>query len=195
MITVEDKDPAVLWTENRLFGMSRWLGRLKEQVRWSVCEIAMATVLIFYRVLLNRCLPRSLLQKGMEVQENHIPYVYRSIKLKCFCGEIGCARHSCVKPQHACERNICSFKKLPGRPTFQKIGRCLRHLMNTHSKGWNFSDLTHSAAELKQAYHETEPRELTEKTRCIRCSCQMNRPSIIAADAGQAYEELNLPHG
>ena len=66
--------------------------------------------------------------------------------------------------------------------------------MNTHSKGWNFSNLTHSAAELKQAYHETEPRELTEKTRCIRCSCQMNRPSIIAADAGQAYEELNLPY-
>ena len=87
-------------------------------------------------------------------------------------------------------RTIVSFIKLPGRNTFKLIGRCLRHLLDLHGRGWNFSDLTNSAQEMKSRYEATLPREDCGENFCLHCQAPMARPSVVLGDAGQAYEVL-----
>ena len=37
---------------------------------------------------------------------------------------------TCCNPLHSCSRNISSFKKVPGRGTFKKIGRALQQFVS-----------------------------------------------------------------
>ena len=86
-------------------------------------------------------MPRNLLQKRNPFSGVNIPYIYFTVKYRCFqgasqevCtdhvppkvpGDLGAKlpSHSCVKPCHSCLRNIVSFIKVLGRKTFKKIGR------------------------------------------------------------------------
>ena len=191
LATVEDKDPSLIWLQHTKGYMYRWCNRLASQTRWRIANVSEKLVVDYYRQLVNNCLPRSLLGSSSSLFKHHIPYAYASIKHKCYSGNPTSNRvHSCEKPNHSCERNIISFKRLPGRKVFKKIGRCLRHLLELYGRGWNFSCLTNSASELSEKYAATTPRAPGPNCCCLKCGAAMKTPSIIAADAGQAYEEL-----
>ena len=71
VVTVEDKDPSVLWVceSQQLFG--RWIYMLSTQPRWAIHTLDVAALVTFYRNLLDTCLPRSMLPKNMAFSRQH----------------------------------------------------------------------------------------------------------------------------
>ena len=191
-ISVEDKDPSILWSQSVGSAMVQWLGMLSFQKRWKIVCVRSSVVLLFFRTLLNTCLPRSLCT-DMDLEWDQLPYAYPTVKKKCFENVGGCWKRSCKKVGHSCFRNVVSFKRLPGRKVFKKIGRMIKHLVTTFCESWSFSDLSSSAWELKNRYEDTEPRSLSDSTLCHGCKCPMCLPGVAIGDAGQAYEVLR--HG
>ena len=191
--TIADKDPSILWMAHMRGYMHRWCGRLQNQSRWEVVSLNEKTVLNFYRSLVNTCLPRTMLPQVMAMEAQHLPYAYASIKEKCFKGDRISEKgmHTCREPRHSCERNIISSIRLPGRKSFRKIGRGLRHLLNVYGKGWCYTDLTGSAADLKLRFYATRKRASSKRCLCLACKNEMLHPGFVAGDAGQAYEELD----
>ena len=59
-VTVEDKDPSVLWAQTQRGVFVRWINMLLPQPRWKFVNLKPEEVLKKYRDLLNTCLPRSL---------------------------------------------------------------------------------------------------------------------------------------
>ena len=99
MITVEDKDPQVLWAARSSSMMARWMSMLAGQKRWQFVNLHDHEVLHFYRELLNKCLPRSMLPNIMHVDIDSFPYAYPTVKSKCYSGNISDkdGLHSCKK--------------------------------------------------------------------------------------------------
>ena len=195
VVTVEDKDPSVLWVceSQQLFG--RWLYMLSTQPRWAIHRLDVAALVTFYRNLLDTCLPRSMLPANMAFSRRHLPYAYPTIKRKCYNGTPGEGpMKTCQKPQHSCMRNIVSFIRLPGRATFKAVGRGLRHLLHHHSKGWFVRSMDTAHHELKTSYDATLPRPLNGRPYvvCVWCGAKMYTPGACTADAGQAFEVLEV---
>ena len=64
-----------------------------------------------------------MLPKIMSSSRRNSPYVYPTIKLRCYRGsEDGKSMKSHTKAGHSCMRNIISFFRLPGRKTLKKVG-------------------------------------------------------------------------
>jgi hypothetical protein len=115
IVTCEDKDPSVLWSESLQGGVGRWLGLLGSQSRWRVINVPGAAVLSMYRAILGACLPKSMLPDNMSMQYDNLPYAYYSVKRKCFRGMaqgttggggVHVGMHTCSKEGHSCLRNI-----------------------------------------------------------------------------------------
>ena len=85
VVTVEDKDPSVLWvcTDDSL--LRHWLYQmLLVPSRWDVVSLNHDDVLAEYRGILSKILPRSLLPRNKAFRSEHIPYAYCTVKKKCF---------------------------------------------------------------------------------------------------------------
>ena len=191
--TIADKDPNVVWTMKSVYAFARWIGILYSQGRWSVECFSSQAVLDYYRKISNAILPRSLLPWHHEFQLSNIPYVYPSVKEKCFTGDRSDPNgiHSCLKESHACMRNIVSFLRFPGREIFKSVGRGLRHLNQEFQKGWALENLTSATEVIKKAYNRQMKKSVPpEGRKCLCCRCPLKSPGAITADAGQAYEVL-----
>ena len=116
VLTCEDKDPSVLWGSSLDGLISRWFSLLSTQPRWKIGGFGVDSLLGCYRHWINNCLPRSLKPPECLIFDTELPYIYPTVKRKCFNGWQGCMK-TCIKPGHSCFRNVCSFRKLPCRHT------------------------------------------------------------------------------
>lgn len=124
MMGVQDKDPSILWKQNAYLGTLRWMLTLTRQPRWAITTYSTTQLVTFYPSLLNIALPISMLPKIMGFSRKDLPYGYPTIKLKCFKGPEGSSWiRACHDPQHSCQRNIISFFRLLGRPSFKAVSR------------------------------------------------------------------------
>ena len=80
-VTVEDKDPSVLWVCQDDSLVRHWFFQLiLVPCRWEVLALDPAAVLSEYRGVLNLILPRSLLPCSKNFNPEHIPYAYCTVK-------------------------------------------------------------------------------------------------------------------
>ena len=163
--TVEDKDPSVLWQMGSTCLFSYWFYLMTHAPeRWEVQAISKETVLKNYRGILDTILPKSLIGVSNAFSSVHIPYAYFTVKYKCFkaaaqqcCGALIPAQpttktqpqshtphpaHTCNKTGHSCLRNIISFKKVPGRAAFKRVGRAFMHVVREAAPGYGIRDLS-----------------------------------------------------
>jgi hypothetical protein len=174
--TVEDKDPSVLWRMSST-SIFRFWHKLIESCpqRWEIMSVPTAEILDNYRRIIDRILPNSLIGGSTAFSTVHLPYAYFTIKYKCFKGAVqNCCNttipapaqhapspvnphpaHSCPKDSHSCMRNIISFKKMPGRKAFKRIGRAFMHVVTSVLNGFGMRDLSQGKRTLEQTKSKT----------------------------------------
>ena len=199
-VTVEDKGPSVLWVCTDTSLVKHWfLQLLLVPTRWEVLALDPGSVLTSYRNILNRILPRSLLPRNKNFNASHIPYAYCTVKKKCFrnCFELTptgfvfrgegnglapagfspLAAHTCGKPNHSCLRSIVSFKKVPGRSTFKKVGRAIQQFMSiAFPTKFSLCDLSRARAELLSHLSAQAPRLPSGPGQTCRLRCRHAAP-------------------
>ena len=86
-ISLEDKDPAVVWGE-RLTGMIfRWMKIIADApTRWKLVALDPQRVMIWYRLLIITAIPLPLRRCQGYVHLENFPYAYKTVKRKCFGG-------------------------------------------------------------------------------------------------------------
>lgn len=96
--------------------------------------------------------------------------------------------HTCPKPGHSCMRNIISFKKLPGRAAFKRIGRVFMQCVSTATPGYGLRDLSKAKPTIERGIKKQLVRTGGPTTGCVRCGTFLATPTVYTADVGQAYE-------
>ena len=165
IFTVEDKGPSVLWQLNGNSLMYFWKQMMeKASDRWEIQKATNKEILSKYHDILKNVLPRNLTPGSNTFGTPQLPYAYFTVKFKCFqachqsvaghitarspstSGDLGTPvthpAHTCRKPGHSCMRNIVSFKRLPGRNTFRRIGRAFMHGLRSVTPGFGVRDLS-----------------------------------------------------
>ena len=191
-VTVEDKDPNILWVMAPFYLMVRWIYLLSRVPhRWRILHVPKSQVVSWYRMLLDFTIPKKLFRGRSQFSYANLPYAYPTIKLKCWTPS---GVHRCQDPRHSCFRNICSFVRLPGRRVYRQLGRGLQHVMQYLTPGWGLRDMSQAfpllvdrASWLKRPTR----RQATGCYHCERCGREMSYPTLLVADAGQAYEDLD----
>lgn len=210
--TVEDKDPSVLWQmqDDSIFNFWYYLMSHCPE-RWEILTLTTEEALRKYRDIMNQILPKSLLGKHAFSSRN-LPYAYFTIKFKCFqnASQMCCnlftpgtaaptqkdkahhphPSHTCPKNGHSCLRNIMSFKKLPGRAAFKRVGRAFVFGLQTAVPGYGIRDLSKGKQILGDAISKQFLRPSESNHACIRCGYHIPHPTLYTADAGQAYEVI-----
>ena len=214
IITVEDKDPSVLWCMSSHRILNFWFYTLMASpTRWRILAITMKDVLYEYRTIMNSILPKSLLGPHAFSAKN-VPYAYFTVKYKCFknaqvrcCNQItnglphaGNAEklysphptHTCPKESHSCLRNIMSFKKLPGRAAFKRVGRAFSYAARQVLNGFGLHNLSKGKDSLLTSINLQHTRNPTpgRPCGCVNCGRIMTHPTLYTGDAGQAYEMI-----
>jgi len=101
--------------------------------------------------------------------------------------------HTCSKEGHACLRNIVSFKKLPGRNTFRRMGRAFLFAVRSVMPGFGLKNLSRGKDDITTALEKQHTRspEHNQKFGCVKCGRCMEGPSMLTSDTGQAYEMID----
>ena len=148
---------------------------------------------------MNSILPKTLIGRDHAFSTKHIPYAYFTIKFKCFKGAAQqCCNtlipgtpspttdpkaysphpaHTCPKKGHSGLRNIMSFKKVPGRAAFKRVGRSFMYGVRQAVPGYGMSDLCKGKHFLDQAIKKQSPRP----------------PTVVAAVFGAGLFSPTLP--
>ena len=70
------------------------------------------------------------------------------------------------------------------------------HVVRHVYQGWSISSLDSSCSEIGQRVSLLDPPQLDPSLGCFvweKCGCQLHRPTLMTADAGQAYESIDTP--
>ena len=117
-----------------------------------------------------------------------LPYVYCTIKSKCFLS--GCKSvRICKEIGHSCARKICSYVKWPRRIVWKRIHRSAELLVKEMRPGAETWGLRDAAKRLKDGLAFLQVGE--NPNLCARCCCRKNALTVVVADAGQFYEEVS----
>lgn len=160
-------------------------------------------------------LPRSLLPKVKHFYEEHIPYAYCTVKRKCYknhsqlvdgsissgpggaeaVSPFNCfSEKTCTKEKHACFRTIVSFKKMPGRLSFKRVGRALQFLTaSIFPSRLSVSNLSVAKSDIEDRLKLQKPRKPLcneDYVHCKKCKDKMYHPTLYTADAGQEFEVI-----
>lgn len=117
-----------------------------------------------------------------------LPYVYCTIKSKCFLSGRKSVR-ICKEIGHSCARKICSYVKWPRRVVWKRIHRCAELLVKEMRPGAETWGLRDAAKRLKDGLAFLQVGE--NPNLCARCCCRKNALTVVVADAGQFYEEVS----
>ena len=117
-----------------------------------------------------------------------LPYVYCSIKSKCFWAGHK-ARRVCEQSGHSCVRKICSYWKWPRRRLWRKIHKGIDLLIKRFSPGAETWGLSDASSRLKSGLSKLRPG--ARLCACHRCNCHKAPLTVVIADAGQFYEEVS----
>lgn len=188
--TVEDKDPSVLWilrTETLAATIMRQL--LDAPSRWSVRCLDHRAVELFYRKLADKALPPSLPGWHTPISCWNVPYIYGSVKRKCFTdSNASCGlRKRCCVAHHSCFRNIVSFYRMPSRRACKYLGRALSLYLKSTWHSASFGSMKTATEECEAAF-----THLTCRETCVLCGTSIENIAVNISDAGQAYEVLSV---
>lgn len=125
----------------------------------------------------------SLMHSGLPL----LPYLYVSIKSKCFAGPPD-ARRTCEEEGHSCTRKIVSFVQMWGRAhnrLFHRCGQTVLQRMPT----WEVWDMGAAPKMLHEGYEELTYDPLYRHC-CLKCQGFKKVVSNAVMDAGQAYEQI-----
>ena len=128
-----------------------------------------------------RFLPKILSWKG-----SLLPYIYNTIKWKCFKGEASHPK-SCTKEGHSCTRKIVSYFNTWGRDINRIYHRGAQRILEelpTHEL-WALKD---GPRTLRRKFDRLVYLPAFENT-CIFCGCKKQKATGVVQDAGQAYEQ------
>ena len=103
----------------------------------------------------------------------------------------GMLSHTCRKIGHSCLRNIISFRTIPGRTTFRRIGRAFMYGLTAVCPGYGIRDLSRGKDIILEHLSKQLPRR-SPCPCCLRCGTLLREPILFAADAGQAFEMIKL---
>eukprot|EP00959_Pyramimonas_sp_CCMP1952_P270014 5644968-Pyramimonas_sp.AAC.1 len=153
-------------------------------------------VVSWYRLLYDYTIPKSMRSpREGPINQSHIPYIYPTVKLKCWCGGFQTppdGRHRCSKPQYSCFRTICSFVCLPSRALYRSVSRAFTLLSNQFNPGWSFLSLdTAVPSVLDQCCHLVSAPTVVPPL-CRGCSQPVRLPGVLVGDAGQACEAIDV---
>ena len=95
---------------------------LGTQTRWNLVVVSPRTVLESYRVLLNSCLPKSLLPGLMKMELSNLPYAYPTVKRKCFKGDMQHQTSKCIMKTCQNNRNSNAGRNSPTTYTSRIYG-------------------------------------------------------------------------
>ena len=101
--------------------------------------------------------------------------------------------YTCEKPGHSCMRNIMSFKQMPGRACFKRIGRAFMAALTAVAPGYGIRNLSKGKDTITKALGQQSFRH-SNNFCCIKCGFRMSSPTFYTADAGQSYE-MTPPKG
>ena len=125
---------------------------------------------------------------GISTHSHLLPYVYCSIKSKCFWAGHK-AQRICQQLRHSCARKICSYWKWPRRHLWRKVHRCIDLLIKHFSPGAETWGLDDASSRLKTGLQRL--RSGTHPCICCRCGLHKDPLNVVVADAGQFYEEVS----
>jgi len=130
-ITVEDKDPGILWLARTDLMFIRFCIQLTKSGRWAIFKVSDSDLLRYYRWTFNKHLPKSCQVLDTRLAMHMMPYMYPTVKGKCYLsdGWFG-AVHVCKKPNHSCLRCISSSVKFTGKDRIQPAARALQFWIN-----------------------------------------------------------------
>ena len=132
-ITVEDKDPSILWSHDPLGLLIRWLKLLLEaNHRWSVVPLSREAALFNTRIAYDCALPPNMQRNrgySTYIYHRNIPYAFPSVKRKCWQDTEGNIVHVCSKSGHSCYRNLVSFATIPGKIRYRYSSRAIQVLI------------------------------------------------------------------
>ena len=156
-----------------------------------------------YREVLDGAFPRSLQRKRNALSLRHLPYCYPTIKRKCFSAatwlvggslesfsSTSCGR-TCTQVGHNCLRTIVSLYNLPSKLSYRRVGKCLDFLNREFRPSHDLHDLSKASFDIKERFNQLHKRPGTHPKHRICCGAPMRRPTILVADAGQAFEVLD----
>ena len=109
-ITVEDKDPSVIWLHDPAGLFCRWFRNLVQSPsRWRVVQSCPEASLYYFRVAYECSLPPDT-QRSKDyktaISHRHLPYAAPSAKRKCWDMVDGAVEHRCTDSIRSCYRNI-----------------------------------------------------------------------------------------
>jgi len=168
----------------------------KAPERWAIVQMTNDEVLKRYRDILDYILPKSLVGKNY-FNTSHVPYAYPTIKYKCFkaAGQRVCRSilplvpgppsnhphpaHTCAKDGHSCLQTIISFKKIPGRRAFKRIGRAFMHCVAAIAPGYGLRDLSRGKPVLDNEIKKQFRRRKDSKHGYLKCGACMSTPTRL----------------
>ena len=109
VITVEDKDPSVLWSHDPSGFLYRWMLCIyRAPDRWTLISMQEREVLTYDRLVYDSSYPANLQRKhaSSSFSARCIPSARASVKRKCWANEHDCVSRVCQKPSHSCFRNL-----------------------------------------------------------------------------------------
>ena len=138
-----------------------------------------------YRFLADGSLPRRLRPWYCPVSGENLPYMYPSVKRKCWEDEPveDRPRKKCTKTVHSCHRSIISFIRMPHRKVYRRVGRATHFYIQSVWKSKSLCGLATAASKIKQGISK-----LHYSTSCYRCAKPRIGLACHTEDAGQAYE-------
>merc|ERR1712216_157302 len=190
--TVADKDPSVIWIQQASSAVVRTLGQLfTAGGQWSVYWCSRPRLTAYYRRVIDLMLPRQLRPSRTSFSARNVPYAYPTLKDKCWYDfSQGNVSHTCSDPTHSCTRVICSFN-LTIRRQLRFASRAVRFLLKMCWLTFDVDDLSRAPHQFKQGVSRLQQHGvdvMCPNGRCVCCGTELYHPSVVVADAGQAYE-------
>lgn len=129
---------------------------------------------------------RFMLRKLWTQTNNACPYLYMTIKLKCYNRAGG---RKCTSSSHSCQRKIVSYWFLPFRTFLRRIHRALQLVMMQllTFELWNLGD---STPQIRRGIGKLRTPERFRNV-CQCCGKVKGRYEMATADAGQFYEQVH----
>jgi hypothetical protein len=152
---------------------------------WSLLSIDLTQAnCMLHQRLWDALGPKLYKRLGLSVDLSIVPYVYGTVKSKCFLDNVKIRD----KDRHSCMRKIISYHAWPGKRIWKSAHRAFESIAKHFG-------LTRDAWSLKDASAQLLDgmRLLVDDGSCCCCRCGCIFPGVagLVADAGQCYEMID----
>ena len=121
--------------------------------------------------------------------ERNLPYVYGSVKAKCYkTDELGTTK-TCKKLGHSCLRGFVSFVHMPGKKYYRFACRAIVFLINQCWASFEIHDMSQAKKMIESEISLLSPP--AGDNRCHMCSSALTCPAAFVGDAAQAFEAVS----